>query len=373
VNVALEAMKRCAQSRNRTNDTRIFSHSIGTLGERRSDGNRGGRLLGREDGVHGLTWPWLVLAAALFVVALAVEWAAPGVGLGATVGLMGVGVAIAPITPRRALTSADLLRAVKDVAYDGADALASQKGGPIAEGSTFPTGPGGLREWADAVVSLLNARIGLTGDLPTGAKGDGRPQKTLPAALLKEEDPFAGRYYGAVNVEGESVAPSFMFGEEEEAWRELKRRQALPNEDDDWLSEDWSILTFDVEGLCWNSYDRNPRPAPTTSRLWELQCELEEAKRREEEARAAAQHMAEAANVRDIEAVRRCGAVGPDGIHCTRGPHEDGDHVASDDEAGEIARWPAAREADPVFAKDAAAHPTMMGLAGGGFPNCGRL
>ena len=100
----------------------------------------------------------------------------------------------------------------------------------------------------------IEERLGgmFAADLPP-AKQDGPPvspdaaepqTKTLPAALLKEEDPFAGRYFGAVNVESDHVAPLFMFGEEKDAQRELQRRQGLPEDDDDHLSEDWSILTL---------------------------------------------------------------------------------------------------------------------------------
>lgn len=100
------------------------------------------------------------------------------------------------------------------------------------------------------------------------------------SGLHKNEEPFAGRYYGAVNVDGDDCAPIFMFADEAEAWDELKRRQALPDDDDARLSDNWSILVFDIEGLMWNSYDENPREAPTGSRLWDLQRELERAEDR---------------------------------------------------------------------------------------------
>lgn len=104
---------------------------------------------------------------------------------------------------------------------------------------------------------------------------DVRTEQQSSAALRKEEEPFAGRYYGAVNIDGDNPAPLFLFDEEGDCWAEIKRRQALPEDDDNRLSEDWQALAFDIEGLFWNSYHPNPRPAPTTSRMWEMQREIE--------------------------------------------------------------------------------------------------
>lgn len=102
------------------------------------------------------------------------------------------------------------------------------------------------------------------------------PPKALPVgALHKDELPFCGRFYGAVNVDGDDPEPLFLFDEEREAQAELDRRHALHLDHDEYLSDDWRILTFDVEGIFWNSYEPNPRDAPTQSRLWEMQQEIE--------------------------------------------------------------------------------------------------
>lgn len=94
-------------------------------------------------------------------------------------------------------------------------------------------------------------------------------------ALGPFEEPIYGRFWGAVNVESDDSTPLFLFAAEDAAWAEIERRKALPEEDDDQLSDHYQALPFDIEGVFWNSFDPNPRPAPTESRIWEMQQEIE--------------------------------------------------------------------------------------------------
>jgi hypothetical protein len=72
-------------------------------------------------------------------------------------------------------------------------------------------------------------------------------------------EPFGGRYYGIVNVESDDPAPRILFDSENEARRELTRRQALDDLDDDWLSEECTVQACDVAAAIWNSFDPDPR------------------------------------------------------------------------------------------------------------------
>jgi hypothetical protein len=72
-------------------------------------------------------------------------------------------------------------------------------------------------------------------------------------------EPFCGRYFGLVNVEGDDPSPVAMFRDNEDATRELARRQALPEEDDDHLTEYHQVLACHVAGVLWNSYEADPR------------------------------------------------------------------------------------------------------------------
>jgi len=71
-------------------------------------------------------------------------------------------------------------------------------------------------------------------------------------------EPFGGRWYGIVNVEGEGD-PSALFWRREEAEAELTRRRALPDDDDAHLTEYHQILPCDIAGAIWNSFDPDPR------------------------------------------------------------------------------------------------------------------
>ena len=74
----------------------------------------------------------------------------------------------------------------------------------------------------------------------------------------KYREPFAGRFWGLFNVESEGE-PLVLFGGAEVATAELARRQALPDDHDDWLSRDWCMLPCDVAGTVWNCFDPDPR------------------------------------------------------------------------------------------------------------------
>jgi hypothetical protein len=153
-------------------------------------------------------------------------------------------------------------------------------------------------------------------DPAQSAGPDAKPARAV-AALGPFEEWIVGRFWGAVNVESDDSTPRFLFFTEDEAWAEIKRRKALPEDDDDQLSEHYQALPFDLEGVFWNSFDPNPRPAPTTSRIWEMQQEIEQLSRERDADRAAfrqalaqrdgdvAHHREEAerltARVRDLE------------------------------------------------------------------------
>jgi hypothetical protein len=72
-------------------------------------------------------------------------------------------------------------------------------------------------------------------------------------------DPFGGRYFGIWNVEGEGE-PIALFRRHDLATRELERRRALPEDDDDRLDEYAQIFPCDLIGLWWNSYEPDPSP-----------------------------------------------------------------------------------------------------------------
>lgn len=71
-------------------------------------------------------------------------------------------------------------------------------------------------------------------------------------------EPFGGRWFGIFNVEGEG-APSALYPSEADADREIDRRRALPEDDDDHLSEYYQALPVHLAAIVWNSYDPDPR------------------------------------------------------------------------------------------------------------------
>jgi hypothetical protein len=74
----------------------------------------------------------------------------------------------------------------------------------------------------------------------------------------EERELFSGRYYGIWNVEGDG-GPIALFCGQEDAERELARRRALPEDDDDHLTKYHHVFPADLVGVWWNSYDPDPR------------------------------------------------------------------------------------------------------------------
>lgn len=77
--------------------------------------------------------------------------------------------------------------------------------------------------------------------------------------MSSEREPFAGRYFGIIGVEGESPEPLALFMNNEDATVELARRRALPEDDDGRLTEFYHVLPCHIAGVLWNSYDTDPR------------------------------------------------------------------------------------------------------------------
>ena len=77
--------------------------------------------------------------------------------------------------------------------------------------------------------------------------------------MASGREPFAGRFYGVFNVEGDDPSPLFVFRSRDDAALELARRQALPEEHDDRLDEYCQLFPVDLIGAWWNSYDPDPR------------------------------------------------------------------------------------------------------------------
>jgi hypothetical protein len=71
-------------------------------------------------------------------------------------------------------------------------------------------------------------------------------------------EPFGGRYFGIWNVEGEGE-PVVILPGREDADRELARRRALPEDDDDHLTEYHQVFPCNFVGVWWNSYEPDPR------------------------------------------------------------------------------------------------------------------
>jgi hypothetical protein len=75
--------------------------------------------------------------------------------------------------------------------------------------------------------------------------------------ILRE--PFGGLWFGIFNVEGEEAEPSALFQTRDDAEKEIERRQALPDDDDDHLTEYHHALPVHLAGVVWNSFDPDPR------------------------------------------------------------------------------------------------------------------
>lgn len=71
-------------------------------------------------------------------------------------------------------------------------------------------------------------------------------------------EPFAGRYYGIVNVEGEGGFVA-LYPSRKDADAEVARRRALDPEDDNHLTEYHQVFPADIMGAWWNSHDADPR------------------------------------------------------------------------------------------------------------------
>lgn len=85
-----------------------------------------------------------------------------------------------------------------------------------------------------------------------------RWEEKLVSAASSSREPFGGRYFGIWNVEGEGE-PLALFSSEAAAARELDRRRALPEDDDDRLTEYHQVFPADLIGAWWNSYESDPR------------------------------------------------------------------------------------------------------------------
>ncbi len=77
--------------------------------------------------------------------------------------------------------------------------------------------------------------------------------------MSAEREPFGGRYHGIFNVEGDDPAPLVIFPRKSHADAELTRRQALPDDADDYADEHHQVFPLDVIGVWWNCYDPDPR------------------------------------------------------------------------------------------------------------------
>lgn len=76
---------------------------------------------------------------------------------------------------------------------------------------------------------------------------------------MREHEPFALRMFGIFNVEGHDPDPILILGSRASAEKELERRRALTDEDDDHLDQYHQVFRCDVIGVWWNSYDTDPR------------------------------------------------------------------------------------------------------------------
>jgi len=77
-------------------------------------------------------------------------------------------------------------------------------------------------------------------------------------SFFANREPFGGKCYGIWDVEGDSE-PVVIFTKRDKADRELERRRALPEGDEDRLDVYHHVFPCDVMGAWWNSHDPDPR------------------------------------------------------------------------------------------------------------------
>ncbi len=77
-------------------------------------------------------------------------------------------------------------------------------------------------------------------------------------------EPFAGRWFGIFNVEGDDPSPLALHPTQALADDDVARRRALPEEHDDHMTERHQVFPCDMAGVWWNSYDPMPSGGPLT-------------------------------------------------------------------------------------------------------------
>lgn len=91
---------------------------------------------------------------------------------------------------------------------------------------------------------------------------NGEPKPVLPIGTAKNIEPWEGKGWGIFHLDGDGDPVAIFTGRfgNENADRELARRQALDENDEDHLPHhDMGVLSCDVALLFWNSYDADPR------------------------------------------------------------------------------------------------------------------
>lgn len=123
------------------------------------------------------------------------------------------------------------------------------------------------------------ARCGLPDERhkPAPALPAGEPLKLHRNASTDPlEEPILGRWWGIVNVEAYHEDPIALFSRCETAHYELRRRQALPEDDEDYLDEHHHVFRADILGAWRNSHDEDPRSPPGDAEdviaLYEAAC-----------------------------------------------------------------------------------------------------
>ncbi len=93
---------------------------------------------------------------------------------------------------------------------------------------------------------------------------NGAPKPVLPFSVSSSEEEWSGRGWGIFPIESEELIPLavfFGYGGEAVAGSELARRQALPDDHDDYLGSDHGVLRCETAMLVWNSTEADPRVA----------------------------------------------------------------------------------------------------------------